>query len=32
MMGTVTDDGIPIILLPVAGEVWQGIVDTGFNT
>ena len=31
MMGTVTDDGIPIILLPIAGEVWQGIVDTGFN-
>jgi len=31
MMVTVTDDGIPIILLPIAGEVWQGIVDTGFN-
>ena len=29
--GTVTDDGIPMIMLPVAGQLWRGIIDTGFN-
>ena len=29
--GTVTDDGIPIIILPRAGQLWQAIIDTGFN-
>ena len=29
--GTVTDDGVPMIMLPVAGQLWQSIVDTGFN-
>jgi clan AA aspartic protease len=31
MTGTVTDDGVPIIMLPVAGQMWPGIIDTGFN-
>lgn len=29
--GTVTDDGVPVIMLPIAGQLWQGIIDTGFN-
>jgi hypothetical protein len=29
--GTVTDNGVPIIMLLVAGQTWQGIIDTGFN-
>jgi len=29
--GTVTEDGVPVIMLPVAGQLWQGIVDTGIN-
>jgi predicted aspartyl protease len=29
--GTVTDEGVPGIMLPVAGQVWPGIIDTGFN-
>ena len=29
--GTVTDDGIPIVMLPIAGQLWQAIIDTGFN-
>ena len=29
--GTVTEDGVPVIILLVAGQVWQGIIDTGFN-
>jgi predicted aspartyl protease len=31
MTGTVTDDGIPIIMVLVGGEMWPGIVATGFN-
>ena len=29
--GTVTDDGTPTILLPVAGRDWVVVIDTGFN-
>jgi predicted aspartyl protease len=29
--GTVSDDGVPIIMMPVAGRMWPGIIDTGFN-
>ena len=29
--GTVTDNGVPVIMLQVAGQVWSGIIDTGFN-
>lgn len=29
--GTVTSEGIPIIDLPIAGQVWTAIIDTGFN-
>ncbi|MEX0727856.1 MAG: hypothetical protein WD065_16385 [Planctomycetaceae bacterium] len=29
--GTVTDDGIPVIQLKVAGRDWRATVDTGFN-
>lgn len=29
--GTVTSEGIPIIDLPVAGQAWTAIIDTGFN-
>ena len=31
MTGTVSDDGVPIIMVPVAGQMWPGIIDTGFN-
>jgi predicted aspartyl protease len=31
LTGTVTDEGVPIIMLPVAGQMWPGIIDTGFN-
>ena len=29
--GHVSDDGVPIIKLIVAGREWQAVVDTGFN-
>ena len=29
--GTVTEDLVPTITLPVAGKAWQTIIDTGFN-
>jgi predicted aspartyl protease len=29
--GTVTDDGSPIVRLPVAGRDWPAVVDSGFN-
>ena len=29
--GHVTDDGIPVIVLEVAGQQWRAIIDTGFN-
>jgi predicted aspartyl protease len=29
--GTVTDNGVPIIMLLVPDQTWQGIIDTGFN-
>ena len=29
--GTVTLDGEPVVVLAVAGQEWQSIVDTGFN-
>ena len=29
--GTVTVDGEPVIVLPVAGQQWPSIVGTGFN-
>jgi predicted aspartyl protease len=31
LTGTVTDDGVPQILLAVAGQPWPAIIDTGFN-
>ena len=31
LTGTVTDDGVPQILLAVAGQAWSAIIDTGFN-
>ncbi len=31
MTGTVTDNGVPVIMLQVAGGTWPGIIDTGFN-
>ena len=31
MAGTVSADGVPVIMLPIAGQLWQGIIDTGFN-
>jgi predicted aspartyl protease len=30
--GIVTEDGVPIIGLEIAGRVWQTTVDTGFNS
>lgn len=29
--GTVTDNGVPTIMLLVAARAWPGIIDTGFN-
>jgi predicted aspartyl protease len=29
--GAVTDDGKPVIQLPVGGRDWPAIIDTGFN-
>ncbi len=29
--GTVTDDGVPIIMLLIADQTWPAIIDTGFN-
>ena len=26
-----TEDGVPVIMLPIAGQLWQGTIDTGFN-
>ena len=31
MQGQVDSDGLPSLLLPVAGQDWKAIVDTGFN-
>ena len=31
MTGTVTDEGVPIVMLPVAGQMWPGIIDMGFH-
>lgn len=31
IVGTVTDDGVPVIMLLVADQTWPGIIDTGFN-
>ena len=29
--GTVTDDGVPVVAVRIAGREWSAIVDTGFN-
>ena len=29
--GTVTDDGIPVIMLEIAGQQLTAVIDTGFN-
>jgi predicted aspartyl protease len=29
--GSVTANGVPVIMLQVAGQLWPGIIDTGFN-
>jgi predicted aspartyl protease len=31
LTGTVSDEGVPIIMLPVADQIWPGFIDTGFN-
>lgn len=31
IVGTVGLDGVPIVMLSVAGTLWPAIVDTGFN-
>ena len=31
LTGTVTDDGVPQLLLTVAGQSWAATIDTGFN-
>lgn len=31
MIGTVTVSGEPMVLLPVAGQTWPAVIDTGFN-
>jgi predicted aspartyl protease len=29
--GTVGTDGVPIIPIPIGGQVWRAVIDTGFN-
>jgi len=29
--GQVNDEGVPVVLLPVAGQAWLSTIDTGFN-
>ena len=29
--GSVSNDGVPVITLEVAGQDWSAIIDTGFN-
>lgn len=29
--GIITEDGVPVIDVEVGGQLWQAIVDTGFN-
>ena len=31
IVGSVDADGIPVLALPVGGQSWRAIVDTGFN-
>jgi len=31
IVGSVFDEGVPVITLEVAGREWQSVVDTGFN-
>lgn len=31
IIGEVSDDGVPLIILEVAGREWTAIIDTGFN-
>jgi hypothetical protein len=31
IQGTVTDIGVPIITIPIAGKEWPATIDTGFN-
>jgi predicted aspartyl protease len=32
IQGVVTESGVPIIELPVAGRQWRTVLDTGFNS
>jgi predicted aspartyl protease len=29
--GAVNADGVPVVILPVAGQTWPATIDTGFN-
>jgi hypothetical protein len=29
--GTVTDDGVPIVLHQIAGQTWPSLIEMGFN-
>jgi predicted aspartyl protease len=29
--GTVTEDGVPIVLLSLGGRTWDAVIDSGFN-
>jgi predicted aspartyl protease len=31
LTGTVTDNGVPVVMLQVSEQTWAGIIDTGFN-
>ncbi len=31
MLGTVSPNGVPTILLSIAGRDWSAVIDTGFN-
>jgi predicted aspartyl protease len=32
IVGTVNIDGVPVIILTVAGQTWPATIDTGFNS
>lgn len=31
IQGTVSDNGVPTITLPIDSQNWRAIIDTGFN-
>ena len=32
IVGRISEDGVPVVMLTIAGREWPGIIDTGFNS